>query len=135
MCSGEEGLWNHRHLTTAPKSTSPHPLPTCISLPAVASPPWVCTATKGPGHDDTHAAELPARCSSSPGPSCEPASLGSSVVLIFPVLEGACGPSHSRFVPMLHFSWEPRSHFVVKVLARGRWSHGVTSAMTLLRGL
>lgn len=117
----------------APKSTSPRPLLTCTSLLAVASPLWLSMATKGPGHSDTRAVELPDRCSSSLGPPCLPASLHSSVVLIFSVLEGAYGPSHGRFIPVLCFSWEPRSHFVAKVLAQGRCSrsHGMSSSAAL----
>lgn len=66
-CSGEEGPQKHPDLMTTPKSTFPPPLPTCVSLPAVASASGISTATKGPGHGDTRAVELPDQCSSSSG--------------------------------------------------------------------
>lgn len=62
-----------------------------------------------------------------------PASLDSLVLLIFSMLECAYGPSHSRFVPVLYFSWEPHSRFVVKVLVQGQCStsHGISSSTAL----
>lgn len=63
-CSGEEGPQKHLDLMTTPKSTFPRPLPTCVSLPAVASASGL---SKGPGHGDARAMELPDQCSSSSG--------------------------------------------------------------------
>lgn len=106
-CPEEKRPWKHPFLTTTPKISLPVSVPTCISLPAVASPLWLLTATKDPGHGDTITAELPDWCNSSLGLSCLPASFNSLSALILSTLEGSYGLSHGRLVPRLYYSGHP----------------------------
>lgn len=117
-----DAVLNYADLMTPPKSTSPHPLPTCISLLAMAAPSQLFTATQGPVTSVLWScwisAAAPRVCPARQHPST------AQWYLFFPCLK-----VHSRSVPVWHFSWEPRSQLVVKVLARGQCSrsHGVAA--------
>lgn len=80
-----------------PQNPPPHVPPhTCASVLPVASPWWHRTATECRGHGKL------------PGSALDLASLDSSVALVFSMLEGARGPSHGCFVPVMDSSQESR---------------------------